>query len=168
MAKKKLTATQKKNRYRALQYTTFVSEFISIMTPYIVMGAVNYEKWFAQSEGWKVGLGGSLAMALLGLAIFLVTKKKEDTKLTSGYITLIIGWFAVAFVFVLLTSIMDQIATIMLFGGLGILGAFGLDIVSKNMKAKADMYKQALSKVKNDTIEKQIAREVMEENRPID
>lgn len=168
MAKKKLTATQKKNRYRALQYTTFVSEFISIMTPYIVMGAVNYEEWFAQSEGWKVGLGGSLAMALLGLAIFLVTKKKEDTKLTSGYITLIIGWFAVAFVFVLLTSIMDQIATIMLFGGLGILGAFGLDIVSKNMKAKADMYKQALSKVKNDTIEKQIAREVMEENRPID
>ena len=168
MAKKKLTATQKKNRYRALQYTTFVSEFISIMTPYIVMGAVNYEEWFAQSEGWKVGLGGSLAMALLGLAIFLVTKKKEDTKLTSGYITLIIGWFAVAFVFVLLTSIMDQIATIMLFGGLGILGAFGLDMVSKNMKAKADMYKQALSKVRNDTIEKQIAREVMEENRPID
>lgn len=168
MAKKKLTATQKKNRYRALQYTTFVSEFISIMTPYIVMGAVNYEEWFAQSEGWKVGLGGSLAMALLGLAIFLVTKKKEDTKLTSGYITLIIGWFAIAFVFVLLTSIMDQIATIMLFGGLGILGAFGLDMVSKNMKAKADMYKQALSKVKNDTIEKQIAREVMEENRPID
>lgn len=168
MAKKKLTATQKKNRYRALQYTTFVSEFISIMTPYIVMGAVNYEEWFAQSEGWKVGLGGSLAMALLGLAIFLVTKKKEDTKLTSGYITLIIGWFAIAFVFVLLTSIMDQIATIMLFGGLGILGAFGLDMVSKNMKAKADMYKQALSKVRNDTIEKQIAREVMEENRPID
>lgn len=168
MAKKKLTATQKKNRYRALQYTTFVSEFISIMTPYVVMGAVNYEEWFAQSEGWKVGLGGSLAMALLGLATLLVTKKKEDNKITSGYVTLIVGWFAVAFVFVLLTSIMDQIATIMLFGGLGLLGAFGLDLVSKNMKAKADMYKQALSKIKNDTIEKQIAREVLEENRPID
>ena len=168
MAKKKLTATQKKNRYRALQYTTFVSEFISIMTPYVVMGAVNYEEWFAQSEGWKVGLGGSLAMALLGLATLLVTKKKEDNKITSGYVTLIVGWFAVAFVFVLLTSIMDQIATIMLFGGLGLLGAFGLDLVSKNLKAKADMYQQALKKVKNDTLEKQIAREVLEENRPID
>lgn len=45
-AKKPLTTEQKKNRYRVIQYSTFGGEFLSILTPYIVMGAVNYEEWF--------------------------------------------------------------------------------------------------------------------------
>lgn len=166
--KKQLTATQKKNRYRAIQYSTFASEFLAIMTPYIVMGAVNYEEWFKSEEGWKVGLGGTLALCLMGLAVFLVTKNKEDKKLTSGYITLIIGWFAVAFVFMLLANIMDQIATIMLFGGLGLISAFGLDLTSKKYKEKADAYANALKKVKGDSIEQEALRDVARENRPID
>lgn len=166
--KKQLTATQKKNKYRAIQYSTFVSEFLAIMTPYIVMGAVNYEEWFKSEEGWKVGLGGTLALCLMGLAVFLVTKNKEDKKLTSGYITLIIGWFAVAFVFMLLANIMDQIATIMLFGGLGLISAFGLDLTSKKYKEKADAYANALKKVKGDSIEQEALRDVEIENRPID
>lgn len=166
--KKQLTATQKKNRYRAIQYSTFASEFLAILTPYIVMGAVNYEEWFKSEEGWKVGLGGTLALCLMGLAVFLVTKNKEDKKLTSGYITLIIGWFAVAFVFMLLANIMDQIATIMLFGGLGLISAFGLDLTSKKYKEKADVYANALKKVKGDSIEQEALRDVARENRPID
>ena len=97
--KKQLTAKQKQTKYRALQYTTFVGEFISILTPFIIMGIVNYDEWFTTEEGWKVGLGGTLALALMGIAVFLVTKKKEDEKITGGYITLIVGWFAVAFIF---------------------------------------------------------------------
>ena len=103
MAKKQLTATRKKNKYRALQYSTFVGEFISILTPFIVMGIVNADEWFTTEQGWKVGLGGTLALALMGIAVLLVTKKKENNEITSGYVTLIVGWFAVAFVFVLLS-----------------------------------------------------------------
>ena len=161
--KKQLTVKQKKNKYRGLQYTTFVGEFISILTPFIVMGAVNAQDWFYQEEGWKVGLGGTLALALMGICVFLVTKKKEDDKITSGYITLIVGWFAVAFIFMLLSSIMEQITTIMMFGGLGLLGAFGLDMTSKNFKAKADAYKKALEKVDQETLEDKIRQEVLEE-----
>lgn len=166
---KKLTATQKKNKYRALQYTTFVGEFVSIITPFIIMAAVNADEWFTTEQGWKVGLGGALALALMGIAVLLVTKKKENKELTSGYITLIIGWFAITFVFLLLSSILEQITTIMFYGGFGLLGAFGLDMVSKSFKFKADLYKKALEGARTKSIEEealaQIRKEVAEERR---
>lgn len=158
--KKQLTAKQKQNKYRALQYSTFVGEFVSIILPFVIMGAVNYEDWFVSESGWKVGLGGTLALALLGIAVLLVTKKKENEKITSGYITLIIGWFAVAFIFVLLASIIEQIAMIMFFGGIGILGAFGLDMTSKNFKAKADMYKGSIQRAQDKALEEQAMEEM--------
>lgn len=164
MAKKPLTAKQKQNKYRALQYSTFVGEFVSIILPFVIMGAVNYEDWFVSESGWKVGLGGTLALALLGIAVLLVTKKKEDEKITSGYIALIIGWFAVAFIFVLLASIIEQIAMIMFFGGIGILGAFGLDMTSKNFKAKADLYKNAIAKAKTENLEEDLKQEFKKDN----
>ena len=165
MEKKKLTATQKKNRYRALQYGTFAGEFVSILTPFIVMGCVNAKEWFYNEDGWKVGLGGTLALALMGIAVFLVTKKKEDNSKTDGFISLIVGWFAVAFVFMLLADIMSQITTIMMFGGLGLLGAFGLDLTSKNFKAKADMYKETIQKANQDVLKRQVESEI--ENKDI-
>ena len=163
MAKKELTATQKKNKYRVLQYTTFVSQFVSLLTPFIIMGAVNFDDWFKSEDGWKVGLGGTLALALMGLAVFLVTKNKEDKKMTDGYITLILGWFLVAFIFVLLASIMEQIATIMFFGGIGLAGAFGLNLTSKSLKKKADLYQSAISEAKTDLIKEEAKKEIEKE-----
>ena len=160
MAKKQLTTKQKKNRYRALQYTTFVSEFVSIIMPFVIMGAINAKEWFYQEEGWKVGLGGTLALALMGIAVFMITKKKEDEKITGGYITLIVGWFAVTFIFVLLASIMEQIANIMFFGGIGLLGAFGLDILSKNYKEKADTYVNIIKQAKEEMLKEEVKKEI--------
>lgn len=165
MEKKPLTARQLKNKYRALQYTTFGSEFLSIITPFIAMGIVNHEEWFYQQDGWKIGLGGSLALALMGIAVFLVTKKKEEGKATNGYISLIVGWFAVAFIFMLLADIMSQMSTIMLFGGIGLCGAFGLDMLSKDFKAKADAYKDTIKKAKQNVIQKQVEKDL--ENKDI-
>lgn len=158
--KKQLTAKQKQTKYRSLQYTTFIGEFVSILTPFIIMGVANYDEWFTTEEGWKVGLGGTLALALMGIAVFLVTKKKEDEKITGGYITLIVGWFAVAFIFMLLASIMEQITTIMMFGGLGLLGAFGLDIASHNFKDKADLYKKTIQTAKENVIKQQVEEDL--------
>lgn len=165
MAKKQLTAKQKQTKYRALQYTTFVSEFISIFTPFIVMGIVNKDEWFTTEEGWKVGLGGSLALALLGLAVLGLMKKKEEDKkegekFTYGFISLIVGWFAVAFVFMLLASIMEQITTIMLFGGFGLIGAFGLDLASHNFKDKADLYKKTIQAAKENVVKQQVEEDL--------
>ena len=168
MAKKQLTATQKQKKYRALQFTCLGSEFVSLFTPYIIMGIANNETWFQTEDGWKIGLGGSLALALMGIAVFLVSKKKDnENKITNGWITFIIGWFAVAFIFVLLANIIDQIATIMLWGGLGLCGAFGLDVASKSFKTKADLYKEALGEVGKDKLKEQIAQEIEEEKKKV-
>lgn len=162
--KKKQTTKQKEKKYRIIQYSSFVGEFVSILAPFIAMGIANYEEWFKSTEGWKIGLGGSLAMALLGIATYLVTKRKENSKITGGYITLVIGWYAVTFIFMLLQNIMDQLSMIMFFGGLGLLGAMGLDIVSNNYKKKADLYKEQRSKVLGSNIEEEIRKEILEEN----
>lgn len=166
--KKELTAKQKQTRYRALQYTCFGGEFVSALTPFIIMGAANAKQWFYSEEGWKVGLGGSLALALMGLAIFMITKKKEKDKeegekMSYGYITLLMGWFAVAFIFMLLANIIDQISTIMFFGGLGLAGAFGLELGSEHFERKANLYKEALAKIKNESIEDEVRREIFNE-----
>lgn len=159
-----MQAKKKQIKYRALQYTCVGGEIISVLTPFIILGAVNADKWFKSSDGWKIGLGGALALALMGIAIFLVSQKKEkESKVTNGWITLIVGWFTVAFIFVLLTNIMDQIATIMLFGGIGLCGAFGLDLTSKAFQARADLYKEAINENRKDTLKEQIKQEVAEE-----
>ena len=170
-AKNSVNTKDKERRYRVLQYTFFGGEFLSILAPFVTMGIINFDEWFMTEEGWKVGLGGTLALALLGLAVFLFTKKKEDNTITNGYITLILGWFAVTFIFMLLASLMEQISTIMFFGGLGLLGAFGLDLGSKDMKKKADLYKEVRAEVYHDTLKDDIKREVEEEKKkrvPID
>ena len=63
----------------------------------------------------------------------------------------------------LLASIMEQIATIMFFGGLGLLGAFGLDLTSKSFKTKADTYKEVLNEVNTDTLKEKAKEELLKE-----
>lgn len=162
--KKPLKASQKQRRYRVAQKATFVGEFASIGTPYIIMGAINFDEWFKTTDGWRVGLGGSLAIALMCLCIFAISKKKEDKdSATGGYITLLLGWLAVAFIFLLLANIMHQIAEIMFFGAIGIAGALGLEVTSKKFGEKADMYQEALKEVKKESAKEEARREIMRE-----
>ena len=161
-----LTVAKKQKQYRVLQYTCVGGEVISVLTPFVILGAVNADKWFKSSEGWRIGLGGTLALALMGIAVFLVTQKKEkESKVTNGWITLIVGWFMVAFIFILLANIMDQIATIMLFGGIGLCGAFGLDLTSKSFQAKADLYKASILENKKDKLKEQLEKDLAAEDK---
>lgn len=163
-----MTTKKKQKTYRVLQYTCVGGEFITALTPFIILGAVNGEQWFVSQDGWKIGLGGALALALMGIAVFLVMHKKEqESKTTNGWITLIVGWFAVAFIFVLLANIIDQIATIMLWGGLGLCASFGLDMTSKSFKKKADLYKEVIGDVQKDKLKEQIIQEVEEEKKKV-
>lgn len=163
--KKPLTTKQKQTKYRALQYTAIGGMGASVITPFIIIGAINFDEWFiSNADGYKVGIGATLALAVMGIALALVTQKKEkESKLTNGWITLMVFWFAIAFIFKLLASIYDEIFSLMMWTGLGLAGAFGLDIVSKKQKEKADAYKEARSKANEDTIKEQAKREFEEE-----
>lgn len=164
--KKPLTTKQKQKGHRVLQYTAFGGMFVSVITPFIILGIANFEEWFKSDSGWKIGLGATLGMAVVGIALFLVTYKKEhDSKVTDGWITLLVLWFAVAFIFKLFASIYEDIFGIMMWTGLGLASAFGLDMVSKDQKRRADAYKAARQKINQETLEDKIKKEVEEEEK---
>lgn len=167
----KPTSEQLKRKYKIWQYGSFTMEFVSVFMPYLIMGIMNFDEWFTEESGWKVGLGGALGMALAGMAILLVNKKHEaDTKREAGekpstavvtyeWITLILGWFLVMFIFLLLESILSQIVTIMFWGGVGLLSALGFDITSTEMKKKANEIKDATEEVRKEQLKEQIRKE---------
>lgn len=159
--KKPLTVKQKLNRKRIAQYSLFAGQFAAIPIPFAIMAAVNADEWFVNNpNGWQIGLGGGIAIALMSIATLLVSKKKENTELTGGYVALLIGWYAFAFVAMLLSEIMYEIYKIMMIGGTGMLAAFGLDQGSKAMKKKADNLKDSLIEAEKD-INKEQAKEEM-------
>lgn len=158
------TSQQKQTQYRALQYTFFGAEFVSAFAPFIGLGIANFDEWFVNESGWKIGLGGTLAMALLGIILFMLGKKKEDeSKITNGFVTLIAGWFLVALIFWLFEMILTQIVMIMMIGGIGLLGSFGFDMASKEMKKKADLYKEVRAEVYKDDLKAKVLAEVKAE-----
>ncbi len=144
--KKQLTIKQQKNKNRATQYALFASEFVAIPVPFAIMAVINREEWFLNNpNGWQIGLGGGIAIALMSIMALLVSAKKENQELTGGYVALIIGWYAFAFVAMLLSEIMYEIYKIMMIGGTGMLAAFGLDQGSKYFKKQADKNKEQLA-----------------------
>lgn len=159
--KKKLSIKQLKNKYRVVQYSTFASEFASIATPYAALAAINWDRWFMTNpDGYKVGIGGAIAMVLISIAVLLVSTKKEDEAKTSGYIAIIIGWFMVGAVFKLLATIMLEIADIMFITGSGLIGAFGLDQVSKSAKKKKLYYDERIKNAQKAKDEEQARYEI--------
>lgn len=166
MEKKNLTIKQKYKRYKTYQYALVGGEYVSTLLPYGIMAIVNREEWFVLNpEPWKVGLGGSIGMVLMALAMFLITKKKDNAKLTDGMIALVIGWYAITFVFFLLAQINMEIYKIMAYGGLGLLGALGLDVGSKYFDKKATELKTAMEKAKTNLDTEQATKEIIEQEK---
>lgn len=146
MSKKTLTPTEQRKRYKRFAATCFAGEFVSVILPYVIIALVNFDQYFIEYEGWKIGLGGGLALALMGIAVWLVSKQK----FTASFITLVIGWGAFTFIFFLLTEILNQISTIMFFGWLGLLGAYGLNIGEKKLNAKADKVQKGIERAEEE------------------
>lgn len=150
MSNTEKTPTQLKKKYKGLSIAFFGAEFISVFTPFVTIALVNYDKYFVEYDGTKMTIATFMGLALMGIATWLVAKKKFE----NSFITLIVGWFAVTFIFYMLGNIINDIATIMLFGGLGILGAYGCDITSKVFDNKAKKIQEAMDQaVKENTVE---------------
>ena len=161
--KKPLTLKQKQNKERTAQWILFGSEFAVLPVPFAAMAIANREEWFVNNpNSWQIGLGGSIAIALMAVMMLLVSAKKENKELTGGYVALIIGWYAFAFVAMLLSQLMYEIYKIMMIGGTGMLAAFGLDQGSKYMKKKADKHKAQLDEAEKQIGVEQAKQEMLE------
>ena len=161
--KKELTIKQKYSRSKKIQYALSGSKYIATTLPYGIMAIVNRDEWFTYNpDSWKVGLGGAIGITLLALSMFLITKKRDNEKLTNGMIALVIGWYAITFVFFLLAQINMEIYKIMAYGGFGLLGALGLDVGSKQFEKKAVNYNKAMTNAQEQLNTEQATKEIIE------
>ena len=169
MAKEKTPLTIKQQARKNTLYSKLFSysEFVAVAMPYSIMAIVNREEWFALNpEPWKIGLGGGLGLALLGIALFLIEKKKEEgSKLTNGMISLVICWYAVTFIFFLLASVNMEIYKIMAYGGMGLIACIGLEYESNRFKAKAQENKDNIKKAEAKRQTEQAEKELEEEQK---
>lgn len=147
MAKKQKTPTEQKKSYKRWSRVCFFSEFVSVAAPFIAIGIANYETYFIQYDGTKISIGFAMAMAIMGLAIWLVSKKE----ITNSMITLVLGWAVVTGILFLIKELLNDLCYIMLFGLLGLCGALGLDIGKKKLYAKSEKIEKAIEIAEQET-----------------
>lgn len=150
MAKKNRTPTEQRKYYRNVKNLCFCGEFVSVFAPFIAVGIANYEKYFVQYDGAKMSIFFVMALAVMGLATWMVAKKKWE----NTFITLILGWAVATFMVYILGELITDLAMIMAFGLIGILGACGLDFGSKAAAKKEKAILEAIAQAnKDNTVE---------------
>lgn len=145
MAKER-TPTQKKKLYKRVSYACFGGEFVAAASPFVAIGIANYDKYFIQYDGTKMSVAAFMGLGLMGFAIWLIAKKKFE----NSFITLIVGWATAATVITLLGQLVNDLSTIMWFGLIGIAGAYGLDIGSKQAERKANEIQKGIDRAKEE------------------
>lgn len=161
-----MTIQAKAKRFKRLENVFRVSEIGVVPVPFLIMMIVNHNEWFPDvATGTKVGIGGGLAMAVMMFAVFLITlnkKQESEHKVEIGYILLMLAWVMMATIFTLMKQILEELATIMWFGTIGIAAGFGFDISRRVMHKKYIKQKDIL-----DTAEKEQAVEQAKEERKL-
>lgn len=158
--KKEKTVKQQIKAYRIRQYSLFGGEFLVALAPYITIGAINFEDYFYQESGWKVGIGFTLSLAVMGFVVFAMSKGKlKDYGYRGSLVSIAIILFIVGVIAWLFASILNDLAMICFYGALGVVGAFGLDIASADQKNKADELKKAYDEFVKDSTKEQVKKE---------
>ena len=158
MAKKK-TIKQKKNKYRNLEYTFTGASYVSALSPFVAIGLANYDKYFVEYDGTKMSIAFVMALAMMGIALWGITKKKLENTLVS----LMIKWTICAFIFTMLGQMITDLATIMWFGLAGLFGSYLCDEGSKRMKSKKERVVENMKKAEDQKDVEQYSKEIENE-----
>lgn len=162
--KKPLTLKQKKNRQRATQYACKVGEYVVIPVPFAALMIVNRDEWFSiPDNGWKIGLGASLTIALMLAAILVVVKESEDKHIANGYPLVIIKWIMACIIITILEDVLHTISSIMWVALSGLGASFGLDITRQAFMKKANETEQQIKDGEHELGKQQAISEIQAE-----
>lgn len=164
--KKKRTIKQQKNYYRKIQYASRAGEYVAVASPFIIMGAVNFNEWINVEGGWKIGLGGTLAMGLMTIAITLIGKSKTEVTSTQKLLTLLLSWLAAAFILKLLEQVIHETSNLLFISASGIAGALGLEVNRTRCQKKADNFKADIEKAVSELNVSEAKEELVKEKAP--
>lgn len=140
MAKRKkfneLTSVEKYIRLRNQGYTCKAMKWISILSPYLIIGIVNFEDYFVEADGIKMSLGCVLAAIVAGISI--ANETKENKKING-----IVLW-AIAFALIyFFQAILQDLLLIVGCGFIGQLVGAGFELGSEMQLEKAKLYRKA-------------------------
>ena len=155
MAREK-TPTQRKRSYKAISKACFLGEFASVMAPFVTIGIANFDSYFVEYDGTKMSIACMMALALMGLAVTMVATKK----LENSYVAMILKWATLAAIFTLIGKVVNDIAFIMWWGLVGLLGAYGFDIGSKKASKKAEEIQKGIDRAKEEMVAEAYKEEV--------
>lgn len=154
------TLSQQKRTLKGWKWTCFIGEFVSAFTPFVVIGLANYDKYFVEYDGSKMSIALFMALGLMGFVVWAITKKK----LENNFITFLIGWVVVAFIFTMLGELITDISTIMWFGAIGIAGTCGLmegeKALEKKIKVIDEVQQQANKEIQVEQAKEEIVKKV--------
>ena len=132
MGKNKKTIKQQANTYRNIKFACFGAEFLSAIAPFVAIGIANRDTWFIDYNGTQISVALYLALAFMGIAIYGITSKK----LENTYFGFIMKWTIVAIIFTMLGELITEVASLMWYGLIGLLGSQGFELGYKSAKNK--------------------------------
>lgn len=154
--KKQKTIKQQANTYKKIRFACICGEFLSAIAPFVAIGIINRDTWFMEYNGTQISIALYLAFAFMGIAIYgITTKKLENT-----YFGFIMKWTIVAIIFTMLGELINQIAYIMWYGLIGLLGSQGFEIAQKQAHNKQIKLLNAIEKAKEENNIAQAKREL--------
>lgn len=122
--------------YRNGFYACKLGKRASIITPFVTIFALNFDKYFLVDDGngsqIKLTLGSIMALFIGGIAFWNETRKKGDGTHQSSPLTGVIGWaiaFGLAFFF---QSILNDIVMILGAALVGQLAGLGFEFGAQN------------------------------------
>ena len=146
MAKKQKTIKQQANVYRNIKFGCLGAEFLSAIAPFVAIGIANRDTYFVDYNGTQISIAMYLAFAFMGIAIYgITTKKLENT-----YMGFILKWAIVATIFTMLGQIINDIAMIMWYGLIGLLGSQGFELGAKSAKKEQQKLLNAIETAKTE------------------
>ena len=162
---KELTIKQKRNKYRKYKRLANLGEYAVLPIPFAALAIANRETWFPDpNTGWQVGIGGTLAFILLGFITMIITEnQKKESKVDTGYISLIIGYVLAAVIITLIRNILNELLIIMWVGLSGLVAGLGLDITRRHFKKKQNEEQQILDVAKRNLAVEQATQETIQE-----
>lgn len=130
--KKTKTTNQLRKHYKNVSRLLNVGEVLSAITPIIIIGAIHFDEYFVQYEGWKMTTAGSLACLMIGLVVFLIAKKKCNVKMLGLLLGVGLFWC----ILLLIDKIVEDL--MMIVGGtfFGLIGTLVLDEINGTYEEK--------------------------------
>lgn len=142
MAKENKTTLELYKSFKHRKFACLLGKWISIISPFVVIGIVNFNEYFVQYDGVKMSLGCILAAFVAGFAIF--NEVKETNKKTANVVKWAIAFGLVYF----FSAILQDLVLIVGCGTAGQVVGTGFKLGYENYNDKIDIMSKAITNAK--------------------